>query len=246
MWVFRRLWPLYFPTLLLVKTPLWELALLLGAVFSLVNYRRRTEVVDGVMLAVTAVLLGLLVTSRLNMGIRHAMPQVFLVAVATALLLRWPLQALRATSARRRVARLLLFGMASWALLTLYGAGPRYLGSFNAFLSRTEGARLAPVGDDWGQDLTALASTVTEEKLAPLYYFDTGHTRRYELEFLGVKARPVACKARFRTDIPGTIYIAIHVVDLQLLSGRCFPWRAQVGRTQTINDHIVVHELHFE
>jgi hypothetical protein len=231
----------YFPLMLLFKTPLALLVSLVGGVFLLVRKIREPSSVS-LLVAITAALLVPLVFTRLNMGVRHALPQILLLGVLAGI-------AVASVCARLRNAQwrgVVLTVVVGWSGITLVRAGPRYLGWFNPLISRSDGLAISAAGDDWGQDVAAFAARANQESWFPLVYHDPGNTKRHELaHHLDRRFRRLRCRTK---GLPRReSYAVVHLHELQIADAyprrRCFTWRPNAQLVDIVNDHIYVYKI---
>jgi 4-amino-4-deoxy-L-arabinose transferase-like glycosyltransferase len=162
----------FYPLALAVKTPLsFFLFALLGA--AAVPAARRRDVdwsSVAALAAAAAVLIGVL-TSRVNLGLRHVLVIYPLLSIAAsmgaAVLLRHRLAMVRSGMT------LLLIGVLAAQIVTLWRAHPDELAYFNPLAGSTPAALLADSDLDWGQDLyrlEALTQTLHIERLHIAYF----------------------------------------------------------------------------
>lgn len=140
-------WWYYFPVAVLYKTPI---AFLLLALIGCVLLARRSPEVALIALAI----LGLAMTSSINIGVRHVLPIYTPLAIAAA-----------AAVTRIKWAGLAL---AAWLVVGVALAHPDYLPWFNAFAGNQPERILSDSNLDWGQDALRLARYAREEKLPHL------------------------------------------------------------------------------
>ena len=166
-------WWYYFPVALLVKTPIPFLVLL---VLSPVVLGRRETWRALAPWAAGIAILGIAMTSSINIGIRHVLPL-------------YPLFAVAAGGAAAAIARRGRAGVALVAILLLWQAGgtaaahPDHLAWFNEIARRNPDAWLADSNLDWGQDLLRLSRETRERKIESLRlaYFGTAIPERHKL-----------------------------------------------------------------
>ncbi|HEX2062049.1 MAG TPA: glycosyltransferase family 39 protein [Thermoanaerobaculia bacterium] len=137
-------WWYYFPVALFYKTPIpfLLLALIGGALLA----RRAPEVV-----LIALAILGLVMTSSINIGVRHVLPiyaPLAIAAAAAVMRMKWTGIAL-----------------AAWLVVGSALAHPDYLPWFNAFAGNQPERILADSNLDWGQDALRLARYARQEKL---------------------------------------------------------------------------------
>jgi len=207
----REGWWYYFPLAVLFKTPLATLAVVAGALVASLILRaaRRGVGVEpwtAICLSVPVLAYGLsLITSNLNLGLRHALPlypfAYVLVGVVVARL--WRI-APRATGA---ACAALLLGLA----LETARAFPNYIPFFNvAFESR----RLHLLGDsnlDWGQDLKLLARWRRAHPDVRLYvcYFGGVDPRYYVPDIVALRGTdPPDLPQLPAPDAPGVVAVS--------------------------------------
>ena len=228
---FRRN-PLYFPTLLALKTPVLILVLL-GAYAWL--YRRgmiRPRPVTVGLLYVAISYLVLAMASRINIGVRHVLPiypiMILLAACAAAKLVRM------AGPTRLRMRASLILALAPIPSLVAF---PHFLGYFNILVGGPWGGnRISVIGEDWGQDIANLAKTADHSR--PLYYH-TGFTLRIdELKRFGIDVKYLRC----REIPPAGSQVALHRSDIVRRGDRCFAWRTSCTLKTTVNHHIELYE----
>ena len=231
--------PAYFPVLFVLKTPVVVHLGLLLAAGRFVFTRRAPSAEGGLLLGAALLLLGLLTTSTLNIGFRHALPIVPLLTVLSA----WALAATARDVARmgaspRRVrivqaAVVLLLATPVWA--TVSNAG-HYLAYFN--VGRQLGERVSIVGEDWGQDTIRLARVVQERDLQPLRYMPFGFASLPELKHQGLtEVRRQRCSHRPM----GIGWLAIHAANAKRYPN-CFK-QLEGEPDLIVADHIYLYEL---
>jgi hypothetical protein len=171
---------LFFPVVLLVKTPIP--LLLLGLAGAVVVFRRwwngvGPQWIDPLCAAVAV--MGIACSSRINIGGRHILGVYLILAVlcgvATARLLA-PSSSSRDRFLGRAVAGIAL----AWLAWGTWRAHPDYLAYFNEAV-RDPGAVLVDSDLDWGQDIDRLADTVRArgiQELTLAYFGSTSHPLR--------------------------------------------------------------------
>jgi hypothetical protein len=142
--------PLFFPTVLAIKTPLALLLLLAaGAVLARPAWRRAA-----LPLAFSAAILLVGVAGNINIGIRHVLPVYIGVAIAAA--------AVAADLLERRKATPLVAILALWFAGSSLLSHPDYIPYFNE-LAGSEPEKIVVDSDlDWGQDARRLARRLRE------------------------------------------------------------------------------------
>lgn len=139
-------WWYYFPVALFFKTPIPFLLLALTGCVLLA--RRRPEVP-----LIAAAILGVSMTSDINIGIRHLLPIYAPLAIAAAAAIL-ALPRLRIVSA----------ALVAWLFISGVAAHPDYLPWFNVFAPHPETV-LSDSNLDWGQDVLRLARYTQRERI---------------------------------------------------------------------------------
>jgi Dolichyl-phosphate-mannose-protein mannosyltransferase len=219
----------YFPVLLAIKNPPGMLALLAAAGVLLVR-RRRLSLASWVFAAGVATFLFMASKSNLAMGVRHALPVVppLSMLAARAFELLWT--ALPSLAPRWGLG-------ATLASVAFSGitAGADYLGYFNLFAGgRKSGHEISIYGEDWGQDRQRLADLVKSRKLEPFYYDPQTEMRAMEMEYLGLRFRPLLCNTKVTQG-----WVAIHALTYRTRNLKTC-WRFLKGREPDlqVNNHI--------
>jgi len=220
--------PRYYPTLLIVQGSPTLLALLVLAFFLLVR-RRKLSGPSQVITSFAILWLLLTMSSRVNIGFRHALPIVpllsLLAARAGACFLADPYL---------RRARPMVYVILALAPVTGFLCAPRYLGFFNPMAgSRSRGHTINLLGEDWGQDLRDLVKYAGQNP-KNLYYHEyrpgLGHR---ELRYLGLSYKELPCG-----ELPQVGTVAVHATVIA--RGRCFPGLHADQASSSINDHILL------
>jgi len=224
--------PLYFPTLLIIKTPiLYGVLLLVGG---LIWWRQRRSL-DPLLLTfggAALFYLPFLLFAGVNIGVRHALPIVPCVAIAAGYgaVALW--ERLVSRGARVSLALVVMGALAIPALNF-----PDYLGYFNLLVGRQRGHAISIVGEDWGQNTIDLARD-WQGKSSVLYYDPYPMGGMDELLLSGVSAKRLDCKAE--PEPPG--FVAVHAADW-LRQPKCYPWRTRARLVRTYQEHILLFEL---
>lgn len=181
----RGFW-LYYPVMLLVKTPLSTLALfVVGAALTL----RRGARPEFIGYALGA--LGLLMaaaTSPINLGIRHVLAVYPLLAMAAASGV--------VTQAERMSTRAVTVWALVIAAVALQAAGlarscPRQLSYFNLIAARQPDYFLSDSDFEWGQDVVAMEAYFREHPVPELYVVPNGSTLLCRHDLPPLKGLPV-------------------------------------------------------
>ncbi|HEY0155770.1 MAG TPA: hypothetical protein VGF28_00610 [Thermoanaerobaculia bacterium] len=138
-------WWEYFPVVLGVKTPIPFLALAAIGTYFVVRERRNRA-----LLGMAALMLALVMTSRINLGVRHILPIYVPLSIVAAVGLDrlW-----------RTRFRWLGPALALWLLVDSIGAHPDYLPWMNAFAGEHPERLVLDSNFDWGQDVVRLRDT---------------------------------------------------------------------------------------
>lgn len=225
---------LYFPTLLLAKTPLVVLGLLLAGVA--LGRRREGSADPGVVALLVVSSTSLLLSMRLaiNLGIGPVLHLVALLALLAAIAFGrlWT----RFSDRRPRGALLaLLLAVVGAAIVT----GPRHRGAFNLLVGRAAGAELSAAGDDAGQDWGDFAALVQAEPLERLYVHHGSTYPVLELDHLGVRRKPLECRTKPRPEA----WVAVRRERLQAARPGCFRWREALSPTYAVGEHVLVFRI---
>jgi hypothetical protein len=192
--------PLFFPVALLVKTPLPFIALAVLGVRAAVKDQRAPSGHSGptghpatpaafggalaarwrrlapVLVALT-VLVSVL-SSRINIGVRHVLQIYPLMAIyiGPGLAALW-------RSARQRLGRAVAVALAGWQLAIPFIAAPDYLPWFNALAGRHPENVILDSDLDWGQDLLRLERELAARKVErmSIAYFGISDLCRHHL-----------------------------------------------------------------
>ena len=180
--------PAYFPALLLLKTPPVILLGVLLAAIRGIRQRRLPGVEVGMALLIGGFLLGLLMMSQLNIGVRHALPVAVLFSLIAALALVRTTQ--EAFARRGRLAVITAVALIlTVPAAAVWNAG-RYLPYFN--IGRA-GYLVSIVGEDWGQDSIFVADAIREHGMRPVTYVSYGIGSGPEVQHQGVKPYIIGC-----------------------------------------------------
>ncbi|MFV8749231.1 ArnT family glycosyltransferase [Nannocystaceae bacterium ST9] len=239
--IYGRAWhPLYFPVMLLIKTPLGTLVLL--GLAGWIGWRRRKTLssASAVLLAFFAVCLTLSIFSRINIGVRHALPLVpiLIVFAARAGALIWTQVEARPTWLRTQArARALVIGC---VLANVGGAAwtfPHWLGDFNLLVGGPWGGHyISIVGEDWGQDLGDVADELQRRGVTDIRYYTTFYMRTEELQHAGMTVKRVRCKQAHHGPEP----LVLHRTDWIRQRKRCFEWLGDAEPDFVVNQHVLV------
>jgi hypothetical protein len=151
----REGWWLFFPTLLVLKSPIPLLVLTTGA-GTLIARRRGLMHRPGLAAALAAAgILLVLLPSRVNIGLRHALavyPFMAVVAAYGAIEL-WQ-------RARHRLGAVAVGALLTWQVVGTIRAAPDFLPWFNELAGPAPERIVVDSDLDWGQDLKRMADTL--------------------------------------------------------------------------------------
>ncbi|TPV92914.1 MAG: hypothetical protein B7733_23205 [Myxococcales bacterium FL481] len=223
----------YFPVMLAIKLPVGLLAMFAVGVVAVLRRRVRLSATSAVIAGFGGLYLAAAMRSDINIGVRHVLPFVPVMALLAARSATWLLE--RVDSMRVRTAVLAsVLSVPGGALI----AFPHYIGDFNVLVGGPRGGLYVNViGEDWGQDTAALADHVLESGKSPLYYYTNFTLRRFELSERGVDVRKFSCKKR---PPPGGL-IAIQRSDWVRKPG-CFRWLREREPDATVARHLYVFD----
>ncbi len=154
-------WWYYFPVVFFYKTPLPFLILAAWGAWLIVRSRDRVRI--GVLLTAFAIL-GISMTSAINIGVRHVLPMYAPLAIVAAY---GAIEIAKQT--RDAFGRTMFAALLAWLFLGVAAAHPDYLAWFNE-AAQPNPARIAVDSNlDWGQDAIRLERAVRELQIPRLY-----------------------------------------------------------------------------
>jgi hypothetical protein len=228
----KTMTPAYFPVLLVVKTPAAILALLACAAVATRRWLRYRRALTSPLLIVPFVLLLALLPSRIQIGVRHALP------IVPFLLLPASLAAL--ALAQRRP--LWTAGLGLLLIAELAITHPRHISHFSWLIGGPAvGHRVNIVGEDWGQDVGRFGRFAEERGLFPLHYVPYGHITPLELAATGVPFEKAGCRPGNHPRGPG--WLAVHAAKLVRREKPCGPIPVGATPDAVFEHHIFVFRL---
>lgn len=241
--------PLYFPVMLLAKSPTGLLVLLgvgLGLFVARVRARRDLSVATlptWVLLGFGGFVLASACASNINIGVRHVLPLVPIMIVlagrSAALLLERAAE-LPAWLARGQRATAVVGGCVLGCVIGAAWTFPTWLGDFNLLVGGPRGGhRISVIGEDWGQDLADLADTAHERGWSSLAYHTSFPLRREELESHGIEVHKFSCDEPPPGPEPEPV--VVHLSDWERRRN-CFAWLRDRRPAHVINHHLLVFE----
>lgn len=224
--------PLYFPVMLLLKSPAVVVLLLGLALVWAWRYRRSPRAEDLPLCVVPLVILLVLLPSRIQIGVRHALPVVPFLLLAAGV---------AAAPLLRRRGRLAAAGAAALALEVAL-THPAYVSHFSWLLGGPAvGHRASIIGEDWGQDVGAFAEFAREHRLEPLHYWPYNFVTALELRRGGADFERVNCRRDFELKGPG--WLAIHAGQFVRLKRACGAIAPDATPDLVFDRHILVFRV---
>jgi hypothetical protein len=205
-------WWYYFPVAFLIKTPVAFLALLAGGLVLVIARWRRFLETPVYLLLPVIVIVGVAMTQKLNIGLRHILPVYPLLLMVGAVAVEWLL--------RRGKRFIVVAGLVLMAgeFAAVY---PSPLAFFNVFVG---GARhgdecLVDSNLDWGQDLKGLKRWMDANGVehVNLCYFGTADPAYYRIVCTQLPGSGILTSGSL-PQLPG--YVAISATNLR---GAYFP-----------------------
>jgi hypothetical protein len=203
---------------LLVKTPLPELLLAVGAVVLVLRTERREKSAPVLApVAAAAVLIVFASLGNVQIGIRHVLPVFALLAIAGGRGLAALVRDVPGPLATRVACRVVATGLAGWLFVASFAAHPEYIGYFNETVGADGDLVLLDSDLDWGQDLWRLERVLRERAVDRVHiaYFGPALLSRHALPELVPLERDVrvtgwiAISAMYRRS-PGFEWLAAY------------------------------------
>jgi hypothetical protein len=223
--------PGYFPTLLLIKTPIVQLLALAWAGVLFCRKRGRVSLPSALLLGYALCFLLLAIRSGINIGIRHVLPLLPILTLFAAL---------GATHAWRSISaeRLRLPLAAAAVALSLIGMAwsfPDYLSDFNVLVGgRRGGERISIVGEEWGQDMARLARALRKRGIEAVKFSGDSFMSRRELARLNIDSMRMRCPKKF----PDDAYYAVRARDRARVPCKTLEKRSPLFE---VNGHVFVY-----
>ena len=203
-------WWYYFPAAFAIKTPITVLLLLLGGLAITTKLWRKFLDTPVFIVLPAGLYLGIAMTQRLNIGVRHILPLYPLALLLGAVTLAWLL---------RREPRHRTLGLAAVIAMTVIEFSQIYpdpLAFFNALVGGPAHGDeyLVDSNLDWGQDLKGLKKWMDQHhvELMNLCYFGTADPAYYGIEGPLLPGSGLMNPAQ-RPQLPG--YVAISATNLR-------------------------------
>lgn len=237
-------WWYYFPLAIGLKTPLPTLIAVLAAVWLLIRRKGPPGVQPwdlGAVVGPGLLFLGLALTSRLDIGVRHVFPVYpFLYLLAGVAFSRW--------LADGRLSRVTAGALMSWLVLAALFVHPHYLAYFNELAGGPAGGVrwLADSNLDWGQDLRLLKRWMDERgvRWINLCYFGSAEPEYYGIDFVALPGWQPANGAPTRPPrVPGLLAISATSLVGIPFDARTHRYYQDLLRRATLVD-TVGHSIH--
>ena len=170
-------WWYYFPLAFFFKSPVAFIILVLGSLVIFLRHLRSARGLETTVWLATAVYLGFAMSSNFNIGVRHLLPIVPLLAVGVGC------AAHRLTSRRLQLATVVLL---LWQTVVVVLAYPLYIQFFSEAVG---GARngykyLFDSNNDWGQDAHRLKTYLDANRIQHIYL--NYHGTQFSTEYLKI------------------------------------------------------------
>lgn len=237
--------PLYFPVMLLAKSPAAVVILVCALPGLAARDKTRSFYLRAIAICAGSILLAS-TRAQITIGVRHILPVMPLICVLAAAAVD-RLMALMHQGMHARRSTLLL-GLLSASLLYEHArAFPRYLGHYSPLVGGTAGGhRISVVGEDWGQHLGELARYATEARWDRIYYFSrfSGRvsTLRRELGRSGGASTPELVPIRCKYPPRRAGWLVLHLDDWWLRR-HCVPYLKGRSPDLVLFDHMQVFRI---
>jgi len=182
----------FFPALYLIKTPLAFLGLSLAGLAVMPWQARQRKVRVRALFPVVAALsvLGVAMTSNINLGLRHVLPIYALLSIPAGyvLLLAWK----KGVAARALIGGLLL--LQAYEMVTTYPDRLIYFNNIAVVMSKDRPERIANGSDlEWGQSYLRMVEALKQKGVTEFYYCRyRSRYHPYLQEMTGINALPCA------------------------------------------------------
>lgn len=222
---------LYFPFLLLAKTqavlvPLLVLGFALGA-------RKMLQGAGKWLLIVALTFLGVAMTSKINIGVRHVFP-----TLVCLLVLGGRAADVVVSFVSERAPRLAVGLAAAGTLSVVAGvlwSFPAYIGDFNVLIGNELGREASPIAEDWGQDTADLARELKRRGIKRIAYVKRHDYTTFDLKNAGIATTGLKCSGKPR----GVGATVIHVAKWAR-NRRCYKAFRKRTPDVVVHDNILV------
>jgi hypothetical protein len=226
-------WLLYFPVAFAIKTPVIMLALIAMTViwYRAINFITKDALKrDLVLLIPVSVVLGMAVTSHLNIGLRHILsiyPFLF-VFVSQAMNIRW-------SNAKKYI---LICCLLIWYAMSSMLIAPHYLAYFNEIVGGPNKGHhyLADSNIDWGQDLKLLSAYLKEQEIKniKIAYFGSGSCAYRKIECQDLPCGPQ----------PGILAVSVtRLAGIDETDRKCLAWLREFKPVKKIGYSIFIYNI---
>jgi hypothetical protein len=234
--------PFYFPLMLLIKTPVVYWIMLLIGIVGFALSPEKPHLLTVIAATTFIFFMWMIIPSKINIGFRHALPVVPILAVLAA---RGGVRGLSIFSDSfigKIPSRILRHGIYfSLALLLIGGISsyPDFLGYFNTAVGRSLGHQISIIGEDWGQDAIGFAKYLKKKKIKELYYQPSNLGAELELKRNGVKFHKFSCRKKQRPKPKKPAYFAVHTS--KYVRRNCLPKKGTIEEIDRYREHIILY-----
>jgi len=240
--VYRQGRKAYFPTLLVVKTPLPVLLLWLSPLWlcALWLWQRRVKKDDArepslaqetyFLWAFALVFLAFIINASINIGFRHAIVVVGLLSLSAAFCVH--------AGFKHRVLKAASLLCAIFVLLSSLVHHPDPIGAFSILVGRGGGTKISLLSDDWGQDTKRFADFVKDNNYFPISYEAASLGGKFDAQANFDEVTFINCKSKV---MPG--YAAVHKSRLERKRGKCYRFTESAEFVASFNDHIELYKI---
>jgi 4-amino-4-deoxy-L-arabinose transferase-like glycosyltransferase len=226
--------PAYFPIMLLIKTPLVLMAALGYAGFVFWRRRGRVSLPAALLAAYATCFVLLAMRAALNIGVRHVLPMIPIMALFAGLGAVYAFRALASEARRKQLAIAAIVaavGGVAWSF-------PDYLSDFNCLVGgKIGGERVSIVGEEWGQDTLRLGRALRERGISTVYFSGDSFTSKLELARQQVTSRRLGCP----NSLPENAYVAVQARDIARQRDTCVRWTKTRTPEFDVNGHVYVY-----
>ena len=202
-------WWYYFPIAIAVKTPLPFLGFLLTGFYAIARrgavLRRDAQVLMPLLISLGV--LGVAMTSNINIGLRYVLP----VYPFFAIIAGYGAYFLWFSLPYNPTGRFLTIGLVGWYLVTTFAAHPDYLPYFNELAGDHPEDILVDSDLDWGQDIQRLSEALKDKNIETLRSCLFSSHRNRDLDAFGFPPMK-----KLPTDRETTGWIAISMMCLKM------------------------------
>ncbi len=224
----------YFPVMLLIKTPLPLMAAVVFAGIVFVRRRGRVSLAALLLAAYAAGVVLIATRASINIGVRHVLPMIPVLALIGGVGFAHALRALPSGRARQWLARATVLASVGGVVWSF----PDYLSDFNLLVGgKAGGERISIVGEEWGQDTARFAKALRARGIREVYFSGDSFTSRLELLRQRVKPKRLGCP----DVLPSNAYVAVQARDLARQRDSCARWARDRTPAFDVNGHVFVY-----